>query len=98
MILFITAFVCIFMDGSIGLVLGAVISLMRTAIKSQAAQHIDVGYERIKMQGQISYINAAQVEEELQNAIAKMRANKIKKIYLDLTGVPFIDVDGVEAL
>ena len=71
--LFITAFVCIFIDGAFGLMIGGVISILRTAIKSQKSQHViskvidDVLV--CTVQGQISYINAAQVEEEILDAI-----------------------------
>ena len=37
-ILFVTALVCIFVDSALGLMVGGVISILRTAIKSQDAE------------------------------------------------------------
>lgn len=72
-VLIITAGVCVFVDGAFGLMVGAVISIMRTAVKSQTADVIEI-YERdsfsvIKVRGHLSYISAEHVEDALLKAI-----------------------------
>ena len=102
--LLITAFVCIFVDGAFGLMVGGVFSILRTAIKSQKAQHVTTSVQDgilvCSVQGQVSYINAAQVEEELLDAIHKFdhEDDSSHRKVIDLRKVPFIDVDGVKVL
>ena len=68
-ILFITAGVCVFKDGATGLMVGAIISILRTAIKSQSADTVDEmessGIHHITVRGQVSYISALKVETQL---------------------------------
>jgi SulP family sulfate permease len=98
-VLFVTASVCVFVDGAFGLMVGAVISIMRTAVKSQTSDVSEIfdktSFTVIKVRGQISYITAEHVEDAL---IQDIKDNHGKDLVLDLEGVPFIDLDGIQAL
>lgn len=65
-ILFLTTAICVFMDGAIGLMVGAIISLLRTAIKTQRGRTVESHVEGqvlvLTFRGQMSYVNSLEVE------------------------------------
>jgi len=65
-VLLVTMITCVMVDGAVGLGVGAVISVLRTAVKLQDSHEVtsivELGVPVLHLAGQLSYINAAQVE------------------------------------
>lgn len=98
-ILVITALICIFVDGAMGLMAGSFISLLRHAVNSGEAE-IDIseneGSElKITPDGPINFINTIDFGIKTVDAV---KATSSTTIVIDLTTVTHIDCDGLENL
>jgi len=101
-ILFVVSFICVGVDGAIGLMVGAVISILRTAIKTSKANAIEARTSDdgevliLAFTGQVSYVNALQAEvlgvELIQN---NQKDSEFKYVLADLSNVTFFDIDGL---
>ena len=98
-ILVLTALVCIFVDGAMGLMAGSFISLLRHAVNSGEAE-IDIseneGSElKITPDGPINFINTIDFGIKTVDAV---KATSSTTVVIDLTTVTHIDCDGLENL
>jgi len=98
MILIITALICIFIDGAMGLMAGSFISLLRHAVDTGEAELVITENEqelKIAPDGPINFINTIDFGIKTGDAV---KATKMSVIVVDLTTVTHIDCDGLENL
>jgi len=68
-ILIVTCLICVFVDGAVGLMVGGVVSILRTAIKTSQSECCQTRMSDegtvliVSYSGQISYVNALQAEK-----------------------------------
>lgn len=77
LILLVTAFICVFMDGALGLMIGGAIALLRNARTTGGTNIVDVNLEDqalvISINGAFTYVNAAQAETTSKSFIKAHR-------------------------
>ena len=99
-ILILTMLICVFMDGALGLMIGGAIALLRNAKDTGIVEIVkfnqDGEFVEIKVEGQFTYVNANLVEKRIKNSIKQNKG--ISYVLINLSEVPFIDVDGLECL
>jgi len=102
-ILLFTTFVCVFVDGAIGLIAGSFICLLRNAVKSSKTQYkheveVDLNSTQllvISFFDNLTFINAGEIEVAMLDLIKKTKPDFV---VFDCSEVENIDADGLEAL
>lgn len=108
LILIVTCGICVLVDGAVGLMVGGVVSILRTAIKTSMSECCstrmsDEGTVLIcQYTGQISYVNAMVAEKVAQDQIMShsrtMASGSLQYVLMDLRDVTFFDIDGIEVI
>lgn len=99
-ILIITAVFFVQYDGAVGLIVGAIISLLRHAIKENTQLRVEssvldaLGWLVISCNEALTYVNASQFESQVEEHLATGLEHNV----IDLTAVPFMDMDAILAL
>lgn len=99
-ILIITAVCFVQYDGAVGLTVGAIISILRHAIKESSQLRVEsvvldpLGWLVITSKEALTYVNASQFETQVEEHLSSGLEHNV----LDLTSVPFMDMDAIVSL
>jgi MFS superfamily sulfate permease-like transporter len=98
--LIITAVFFVQYDGAVGLTVGAIISILRHAIKESSQLRVEsevldpLGWLVITSKEALTYVNASQFETQVEQHLSSGLEHNV----LDLTSVPFMDMDAIVSL
>lgn len=102
-ILLMTTAACVFIDGALGLAIGAMICLLRGAVDSEEGQleFVDEAFgdqvhnSAIALQGPLTYITAYHIETTI---LENIKVKDPKFVVISLEDVTHFDLDGLDAL